>query len=169
MSERVATPRLTITPEEATAHALPAARIEIDTGSVVLAGPKFPDDTTYVALSGPPGGPLGLRVLHVESPPEDDAAWRLLVENLFEGRPLTVGQAGEVEIDGSARRTYSCTTGQSLARSHHVLVLFDAPAPSGAVLVDFFSTAGSQETPAPADIVEGAYARTVQSLRVTFP
>src|SRR4029078_12711225 len=54
-----------ISPAEATAHHLPPAEITLNTAGKNLEARKFPAENQYLALSGPPGGPLGLVLEHV--------------------------------------------------------------------------------------------------------
>ncbi len=116
-----------ITPEEC--RSLPPIRLALDeTG---LLPTRFPDAGSYLRLSGPPGGPLGL----VVQPCEDLDRW------LVPSAEAVV--RCEVELAGARRTARAYLLGSGHARAHHTAVAI------GLVVCDFFCAAGPSARPDP--------------------
>jgi hypothetical protein len=160
---------LRISAAESASHQLPAADITLDYSVAHMTERKFPAEDQYLSLSGPPGMPLGMKVSHVVTTPTNKAEWESLVEQRYAKQLAELGTAADLKISGAARPAFTCTTGKSHARAHHVLVLIAVPKSKAGILVDFYHRAGKTETPTPqAMAVDGRFAPILQSLSVRF-
>lgn len=160
-------PIVQTTAEQAAERGLPAANITIDPGNTGLEAAPFPADNHYLALSGPPGGPLGLTIERVTASP-DAAGLKSLAELRFEDRSVEVGAFAMIPLAGADRPAIACTTDESMARAHHLLALIPAPQ-GGALLVDFYRSAGSSPTPAPSEFLEHErFGPVLRSLQIDF-
>src|SRR2546430_2182790 len=61
-SSAPSTPLVEVSAADAKAAGLPAAEVRVSKTSLPLMPRRLPSADTYVALSGPPGGPLGMTV-----------------------------------------------------------------------------------------------------------
>lgn len=166
---KIESPTVKITAAESASHDLPPAVIALDTGKLRMWGSKFSLKDEYFTLSGPPGGPLGMIVKRVTKAPKDLAGWKALVEENFKDRFPEAGSMGTVEIDGEARPAFTCTTDKSMARSHHLLILFAVPKSDQGVLVDFYSGADETKTPTPQEMAkQGEFSELSPSLSIRF-
>ena len=129
---------VTITAEEARARGLWPVGVELQLTDGGLTATRFPQEDVYLTVSGPPGGPLGLRIkkgaLHkVTGPFESD-------------RETTWMAKREVTIEVGRRKVKAraFTFGKSLARSHACSVRLDAPAgTAGRLILEFYRGAGT--------------------------
>lgn len=142
----VAKPLVHISAADARRKRLPAIGFSLEVGWNAMIASPFPAAGSYLIVSGPPGGPLSLRVLDARGA-MDDAALRAIVEREHAGAgPLDIGVAAEVALAGAARRALPYTTGSSpITRTGHCAVLVTT---SRASLVLLFS-AGIGNAPAP--------------------
>ena len=161
---------ITISAADSASHQLPAAGITVNPHGRYFSVAKFASQDQYLALSGPPGEPLGMQVERVANAPADETGWRKLVEKRFaEQRPIEMGSAAELEIADGKQSSFTCTTGESLARAHHLLISVPVPGSDDAILVDFRYGAGQSETPTPKAVVnDGEYAELLRSLSIRF-
>jgi hypothetical protein len=158
-----------ITAKEAKEHGLPPAEITIILGESGLSGMKFPDKGEYLSLSGPPGGPLGLVVLHIESVPKNNSTWHELIEKRYPERSATMGRAGEIKIGDEKYSAYTFSTDSGPARAHHLLIVFAVPDSKEAILVDFYRAAGKSEIPTPQSLAtDEKFSEILPSLSIRF-
>ena len=165
--EEIYTPIVKISAAESARHHLPAAEISFNAGDTSMSGWKFPAESEYMVLSGPPGGPLGLSVTHVATAPADAAGWQALVAKRYADRTPEFGTDADVEVAGSMRPGYTFTTDKGFARSHHLMVLFKIAGSTEGIVLDYFEDAGETETPTPQDMAgEARFADIRQSFSV---
>lgn len=103
-----------ITAEQAAAAGLPALGFSLETTGMGMSGSQL-GNGEYLHLSGPPGGPLTLRI----APSTIDAAFAEI-----EGAKLVEEQ---VELLGEPRRAAAWITGESLARTSWCAVIIGPP------------------------------------------
>jgi hypothetical protein len=167
--DEINTQSVKITRAESEHHKLPAAEISLDLGESGLSGRKFPEKGDYLSLSGPPGGPLGLRISHLASVPSTDEEWQTLIKKLFAERTVEMGTAGEIKFGGENRASLTCTTDSGPARAHHLLIVIAVPDAKDAILVDFYRRAGQTATPGPAELAkDGKFAELSPSFSIRF-
>lgn len=77
----------------------------------------------FFAVSGPPGGPLGLQIRAYDEKSGDNAK---LFESIVTHKPLKVGKAEKVELAGEQREAQSFRTGASLASTAYCLIRLPA-------------------------------------------
>ena len=126
----------------------------------------FPAPGTYLVVSGPPGGPLSLRVLDARGA-KDDAALRAIVEREHAtDKPLDIGAPAELTLAGAPRRALPYTTGSSpLTRTGHCAILLTTSRDSLALL--FSAGIGNAPAPSCADTLAHAkLAPLVRSFRL---
>ena len=138
-----------ITADEAKAHELPPVEIRIDLGESGLAGMKFPDKGQYLSLSGPPGGPLGLVIRHIDKLPKSEADWHKLAENRYADGSMKFGKVEKIEFNGKKQDAYTVATGAGPARANHLLIAIAVPVSGDAILVDYHRAGGNTEVPPP--------------------
>lgn len=112
--EPVTQERVSITAEQAAAAGLPALGFSLETTGMGMSGSQL-GNGEYLHLSGPPGGPLTLRV----TPTTIGAAFAEV-----EGAKLVEEQ---VELLGEQRRAAAWITGESLARTSWCAVIIGPP------------------------------------------
>ena len=112
--EPVTKERVSITAEQAAAAGLPALGFSLETTGMGMSGSQL-GNGEYLHLSGPPGGPLTLRI----APTTVDAAFAEV-----EGAKLVEEQ---VELLGEQRRAAAWITGESLARTSWCAVIIGPP------------------------------------------
>lgn len=165
----IETPKVEITAAESASHGLPPAEITLDTGKFRMWGSKLSMKDEYLRLSGPPGGPLGLIVKRVAKAPKDTADWKAYIEENFKDRFPETGSIGKLEIDGEPRAAFTCTTDKSMARSHHLLILFAVPKSEEGVIVEFYSGADETKTPSPEEMAkQDKFKEISRSLSIKF-
>ena len=168
MATPAASKTVKVSAAESASHGLPPAEISVDLGQHAFSTKTFAAKDNYLSLSGPPGGPLGLQVEHIQNAPKDDAAWRKLAETRFaERKPIEMGSAAEVSIASGKNVAFTCTTGESLARAHHLLVTVPVPKTSDGILVDFKFAAAKTKTPTPQAVMsESKFGDLLRSLSI---
>ena len=167
--DEINTQTVKITAAESKSHHLPAAEISLNLGKTGLSGRKFSDKGEYLSLSGPPGGPLGIRISHLASLPSNTAEWRTLIEKRFDGQSPDIGTEGEIKFAGQTCSALTCTTGAGPARAHHLLILVEVPHSKEGLLVDFYHRAGKTETPDPQSLSQDAkFAELSPSFSIRF-
>lgn len=160
---------LTISAEEAKEHDLPAAAISVEMGDVFMQSRKFPGEGVYVSMSGPPGAPLGMAIQRVPEAIAEQAEWERFVEKQHQEEDAEFGVVEQVEFAGAKRSACTFTTGESMARTHHLAVCVEVPGSEAGILIHFWQAAGKSETPAPAEVVrKGRYAELLQSISVAW-
>ena len=110
---------ITITPDEAAAAGLPKIGISLDTTNSGMSGTKL-GPGEYLHLSGPPGGPLILRIGRARS--------SSLFTNVVAADHLGDAKLVEeqVELLGAPRRAAAWVNGESLARTSWCAVILAA-------------------------------------------
>jgi hypothetical protein len=166
--DEVNTKDVKITAAEAKRHSLPAAEITLDLGKTGLSGTKFPAEGEYLALSGPPGGPLGLAVFHIKELPLNELDWRKLIEKRYAERSPAMGKAEELEIAGGKHAAFTVTTDGGPAKTHHLLIAFAVPDSRDAIVVDFYR-GGQDDTPSPRTLAaDKKFSEISPSLSIRF-
>jgi hypothetical protein len=158
-----------ISSSDAAGHALPPASIAIDPGASGMVARTFPDKNRYLLLSGPPGGPLGVRVDAYSGTAATAEGLAQLAQQRYADDSLEKGAFADVQLAGGKRAAYSCATGTSQARAVHVLALFPAsPGADRGVLLDAWI--GAQKgVPGPAEVAgTGKLKDVLGSLKVRF-
>ena len=147
---------VTIGADDARKKHLPAIAFSLEVGWNAMTSSPFPAGGSYLIVSGPPGGPLSLRVQDARGA-KDDAALRAFVEREHANdKTLSIGTAAEVTLAGAARRALPYVTGSStITRSGHCAVLVTTARGSLALLF----TAGIGNAPAPSCADTLAHAR----------
>jgi hypothetical protein len=148
------TRKVIITSEESKSNQLPAVEISVDLGKTGLSGRKFGSKGEYLSLSGPPGGPLGLKISHVANLARGVEEWHSLVKERYGDESPAMGTAGEIKLAGEKRDAFTFTTGSDAARAHHLLVHVAIPGSQDGLLVEFYRRAGKSETPSPQELVK---------------
>lgn len=97
---------------DARAHGLPPIALRLRAPGMVPFA--FPDASSYLSLSGPPGGVLFLQVKRLGHGPVDLDRLRELVAG-NDRRPVTFGSAGHVTIGGVERDAVLFYVGESMA------------------------------------------------------
>lgn len=144
-----------ISSSEAARAGLPPVSIAVDPGKSGMAAKTFPEQGRYLQLSGPPGGPLGLKIDECAGTSGTAASLGALAKKRFAGDPLELGAFEEITLAGARRAALSCTTGASQARAAHLLVLFPAaPGADRGVLLDAWIGARAPGVPAPSAVVK---------------
>ena len=115
-SSTPSTPLVEVSAADAKAAGLPAVDVRVAKTTQPLMPRRLPSPDTYVALSGPPGGPLGMTVT-AGSANLLDAAKSLRDEG---HQDL---QTGQVSWGGKSSPAISSTQGQSNARRQELRVL----------------------------------------------
>ncbi len=155
---------------ESASHQLPPVQIAINPGDHGFSVARFAGKDKYLSLSGPPGGPLNLQVERLQKVPVDDAGWRKLVEQRFaERKPIEMGSAAELEIAGGKNQAFTCSTGESLACAHHLLIVVPISKSHDGILVDFEYAAANSKTPAPLAVIkDSGFGDLLRSLSIRF-
>ncbi len=159
-----------ISSSEAAKNGLPPAAITVEPGKTGMTARAFPEKNRYLMLSGPPGGPLGMKIDAYSGTSADAAGLEKLLKARFGEDSPEKGSFGQVELGGAPRAAMSCASGTSQARAAHLVTLF--PVAAGAdrgVLVDFW--VGSRQTgvPAPAAFLGmPTWGDVLRSLRIRF-
>ena len=167
--EQNAPTSITITAAESAERGLPKAKITLDLGETFMTSQKFPGDGVYLSMSGPPGAPLGLSIRLSPEAITDEEGWQRYVEQTWPDEAPKIVAAAEAELCGSSRPACTFPTGESLARTHHLMASIEIPDSDQAIIVHFSQAAGKSETPAPSPMVrEGRYAQLLQSISINF-
>jgi hypothetical protein len=97
--------------------------------------------------SGPPGGPLYVRIEEVPGEQLDAAALLGLVEQRTADRaPVVMGTTTQVTLAGAGRIALPAITGESLGRTMSCWVVVPAPGYGRSLLVQFAAYAGGTRT-----------------------
>jgi len=147
---------------------LPAS-IEVDATELCAIVYPFLRENTYLQLSGPPGGPLGLMFDAYSGVADTTEALERLAATRFAKNTFVAGTSETIELAGEPRRAFTCATGTSLAHSVHLLVLIpEKKASERGVLVDFHTGCGA-EIPTPGGVMDfERYGDALRSVRVGF-
>lgn len=97
---------------EARAHGLPPIALRLRAPGLMAF--RFPDPSTFVSLSGPPGGVLFLQVKRLDPGPVSLDRLRELVAG-GDRRPLTFGSPGRVSLGGVEHDAVLFYVGESMA------------------------------------------------------
>ncbi|MBI5499960.1 MAG: hypothetical protein HY907_06935 [Deltaproteobacteria bacterium] len=140
--------RVSIAAADAASRNLPALgfSLVLADGMGMLAT-AFPDQLSYLAVSGPPGGPLFLIVQPWSDPQHDDALpaeQEMRRRFTSESDPYAWHGEASVQAAGSARLAFAFETGASMARTLWCAVTLDPPAgaSSGLLLAAAIPAAG---------------------------
>lgn len=132
---------VTVTAKEAKAKGLWPLGISLNITDTSLSSSRFPDKGVYLTMSGPPGGPLGIRVrkvaLHKVTGP-------------FKAKPSVTWSSDKKELIRVGKRkrvAFAFTQGKSLARAHGCYVHLSAPKVAGKLLLTFYISAGKGKHP----------------------
>jgi hypothetical protein len=168
--EEVHLPAVNITAAESARHGLPAADIQLNVEGVSMSGWKFPEQGEYLVLSGPPGGPMGMSISHVQETPSDASQWKALMDKRYPERSAVAGSTSTIEVAGEKRAAFVFTTDEGFARAHHLMIPMAIASSGDAVLVDLYY--GADETPAPTPetmAAYGAFTQILNSLSIRIP
>ena len=127
-----------ISPKEAKARGLFEVGVSIDITAGGLTPTKFPSENTYLLVSGPPGGPLGL----------DIRKGSLKKDCIREPLPSAVWHpeaSAKIKVGKRRREADAYTEGKSLARRHGCHVALRTR--RALLLLRFWSGAGTTEHP----------------------
>jgi hypothetical protein len=132
---------VTVTAKEAKAKGLWPLGLTLNITDTSLSSSRFPQKGVYLTMSGPPGGPLGIRVrkvaLHKVTGP-------------FKAEPGLTWSSDKKELIMVGKRkrvAFAFTRGKSLARSHGCNVHLSAPKVAGKLLLTFYIGAGKSKHP----------------------
>lgn len=114
-----------ITPAEAEAKKLPRATIALSVKGLGLTVSKLPDATTYLRLSGPPGGPLGVIIRPFSGTPDAELV-RSLAQKEIE-KPFALAGPEEVRVGGRKLWGIAYAAAAGAARAQGCLLLYPAP------------------------------------------
>jgi len=115
-SSTPSTPLVEVSAADAKAAGLPAVGVRVAKTTQPLMPRRLPSADTYVALSGPPGGPLGMTVTAGSANILDAA------KSLRDGGHQDL-QTGQVSLGGKSSPAIASTLGQSNARRQELRVL----------------------------------------------
>lgn len=162
--------RVRITNEQARAHGLPPVALELDLSGAPLAGKPCAQAGSYLALSGPPGGPLGLTLEPYADVPASAEGLAALAQARFAKRSWQPGPDGLLELGGTSCVVLSGVTDTSHARAVHLLALFPATEEGQAgVLLDFWCSAGAGDPLTPEQVLAlPRYGDLLRAVRVRF-
>lgn len=138
---------ITITEAQATGAGLPAIGIQLDPGSSGFSGKNFSGPGNFLTLSGPPGGPAGLR-LDITASEAHEAGLRAEAAKRY-GAEATMGSAGTIRIAGQEHPALTLAEGVVPARAEHLLVLVSTP--KGNILIDYWCSAGRGDPEKPSE------------------
>lgn len=110
-----------ITPAECQTHGLKPLEIRLEPAGTNMLTRRFPEKDVYLALSGPPGGPLSFQLLPCRA--QNAAELRPFLEKRMSSYKPQFGPASEIELAGAARASLGLITGESLARTRWCAVL----------------------------------------------
>lgn len=149
---------------------LPAVTIDLDATAGGFVRAPDPGARSYLQLSGPPGGPLGLSIEAYSDVESTEAALEKLAAKRFDGQKYVAKTTETLWLSGGNRLAFTCSTGESLAHSVHLLVLIpSAEKATSGVLVDFFVGQGSGETLTPGQVIKlEPWGDLVKSVHVRF-
>jgi hypothetical protein len=113
-----------------------------------------PSEGDLYRLSGPPGGPLGLRIFAYDEKSGDNVK---LFESIVPHKPNLVGKPENVELAGAPREAQSFRNGESLATAAYCLIRLPAK-PGAKTGLAFLADSGMAEkgTPSCAKALEAA-------------
>ena len=140
-SSTPSTPLVEVSAADAKAAGLPAVDVRVAKTTQPLMPRRLPSADTYVALSGPPGGPLGMTIT-VGSANILDAA-----KSLRDGGHQDL-QTGQVSLGGKPSPAIASTLGQSNARRQELRVLAATAEGKGVWITVVAPPAAQSSTPA---------------------
>ncbi len=138
--------RAVIHAEDARAGGLPAVGFTVEWDTTPGFSPRMPlGGGMYLSLSGPPGGPLGMRV---SSYTNGDADHATLEKNISVPQQFgyTKGAPEQVSLAGASRPALAYLSGQAIAKVHGCAVLVPARAGAREGLVVTFISSGHSVT-----------------------
>jgi hypothetical protein len=158
-----------VTAEEARTKGLAGIGFRVDMRGTPMSVGKFPEPHMYLNASGPPGGPLLVRVFPADGREGDAGALEQAVRRHHSERwqqPLVIGQRGEVMFAGALRPALAFTTKPSPAKIAWCGVLISGN--GGSLLVALGHGAGQAESMSCSDVVAepslATFARTFTML-----
>jgi len=156
-----------VTAAEAAARGLPRYGVSIDVTGSGCTVARLPDKTTFLRLSGPPGGPLGLLIRSSRTASARPKWLGQLVQREVPDRGLKLGAKATLVVDGKQHPAIAYTTGASLARAHGCLIdAFSSPKQDG-LLILFWISAGTSAHPGCAALARsGPFATLLPSLTI---
>lgn len=133
-----------VVPEPAATPVGPIA-FRIETEGMEVRDP--PREGYRFHASGPPGGPLFVRIKEVDGEAIDEAGLRAMAASHSADRqPVAMGTASQVTLDGAPRLAFSVITGESLARTVTCYVVVPAPG-TGRSLLTMWGTGAGRGNP----------------------
>jgi len=158
-----------LSPAETAARGLPALELKLDTGNMGMSGSTFSGSDEYFGLSGPPGGPLGVRARVVRAAPADPAGWKAWGEKEFKDRLFVYGSFSDVQLNDKSHKAFTFMTGRENALAENLVIVFPVPSSKDAVIVHY-DHRGSAKPPTPqAMIAQPRVATMLRTLLVRFP
>ena len=160
---------VTITDEGARAHKLPPMGFSVDTeGTSLLASPLPDHGDSYLYLSGPPGGPLGVGFLPYAGSTEKAEIERFVQQQFDKSPPLVMGKISQIDFAGGKRTTIAFKTGASMAEATNCGIVLPPSATRRATgLFVVFDRGGSQDCAAM--LASDPFDRIAKSFRITSP
>lgn len=117
--------RVSITAAQAKAKGLPAIDVSLIPASA-FAVARFPQDATYLQLSGPPGGPLSLAIYAwPHGAKRDVGALKSWLQALI-NTDSTFGAAEKVSVGARPALAIAAVAGEKAARANHCAILVPA-------------------------------------------
>ena len=117
----------TVSSSDASAHGLSSIGFSVDLAGTGLIATPFPSAREYAIFSGPPGGPLLVRIEPSGGRITAEALDALVTEHGARwGSPLTLGARETVTLDEDTRPAITASTGTSLASTQWCVVLVPA-------------------------------------------
>jgi hypothetical protein len=156
---------ITISPEQAKARGLPPISIRIDARSAGLFGDVFPTKDSFLAVSGPPGGPLLITIWDCTGLPSDpETVIRAKLVPPWT-KELEIGAEDHGVLLGSDRTGRLFFTGSGRARVAWFGVVVERP--QGSLLLGV-GVSGADPEPIPAADILGhrALKKALETLQI---
>jgi len=160
---------ISITVKETSAKKLPPIHLKMDVSGMGFVVNKFPGKDSYLRLSGPPGGPLGLEIKRCRPVQSGTRVLRTLVSKEIQSSSLNIGTVSKIPIGAQTYPAISHTSGIESARSHGCLALLGTKNDTKqSILLHFFTSAGSRSpTPSCASLMKlQPFERLFKSLQI---